>query len=253
VWRIGEATWTPSTSGDALRYMNDPTDDGSSRDYYADRYTGSGDSGGVHYNSGIGNLFFYVLSEGGQHPRYGGVTVTGIGEDAAAAIWYRALVYYFTSSTNFSSARTATLSAAADLYGTSSSQYAAVQDAWYNVGVGSSSSGGGGSTTTTTTCASGYTTYTGSISSTGSAAYLPSSSGYSAGSGVHYATLSGPSSADFDLYLQKYSRSRWSTVTSSTGSTSTESLSYSGSSGTYRVVVYSYSGSGSYTACVDGA
>lgn len=254
VWWMGEDTWTPRTSGDALRYMNNPTADGSSKDYYADRYTGSSDNGGVHLNSGIGNLFFYILSEGGQHPRYGGVTVAGIGEDAAAAIWYRALVYYMTSSTNFSSARTATLSAAGDLYGTTSTQYAAVQDAWYDVGVGSSSSGSGGGSSGggSTTCPSGYTTYTGSLSATGGTAYLPSSSGYSATSGTHYATLTGPSSADFDLYLQKYSRSRWSTVTSSTGSTSTESLSYSGSSGTYRVVVYSYSGSGSYTACVDG-
>jgi hypothetical protein len=36
-------------------------------------------------------------------------------------------------------------------------------------------------------------------------------------------------------------------VASSTGSTSSESLSYNGSTGYYRYVVYSYSGSGSYT------
>ncbi|MDX6329465.1 MAG: zinc metalloprotease ZmpA, partial [Streptomycetaceae bacterium] len=68
-------------------------------------------------------------------PTYSGTTVTGIGRDKAAAIWYHALTVYFTSSTNYKAARVATLKAAADLYGSSSTQYAAVAAAWTGVNV----------------------------------------------------------------------------------------------------------------------
>jgi len=235
-WLIGEATWTPSTSGDALRYMNDPAADGYSYDYYTSG-VGSAD---VHYTSGISNLAFYLLAKGGTHPRGKSTTsVTGIGADEAAAIWYKALADYMTSSTTFSGARTATLSAATALYGASSTEYTQVGNAWSAVGVGSSSGGG------TTSCTS--TTYTGSLSAKGKSAYEPSSSGTSVTVSAQTVSLTGPSSADFDLYLQKKSGSSWSTVASSTGSTSSESISYSGSSATYRVYVYSYSGSGSFS------
>ena len=62
--------------------------------------------------------------------------MTGIGRDAAAKIWFRALTTYMTSSTNYSGARTATLNAARDLYGTGSTQYNAVAAAWSAVSVG---------------------------------------------------------------------------------------------------------------------
>ena len=61
--------------------------------------------------------------------------MTGIGRDAAAKIWYRALTVYMTSSTNYSGARTATLNAAKDLYGAGSTQYNAVAAAWSAVSV----------------------------------------------------------------------------------------------------------------------
>jgi serine protease len=104
--------------------------------------------------------------------------------------------------------------------------------------------GGGGS------CPAGYTTYTGTLSSTGSSLYKPSTTGYTvAVSGSHLAQLTGPASADFDLYLQKKSGSRWNTAKSSLGTTSTESISYNGTSGTYRWRVYSYSGTGDFQLC----
>jgi Zn-dependent metalloprotease len=62
--------------------------------------------------------------------------VTGIGRDAAQRIWFRALTVYMTSNTDYAGARTATLSAATDLYGASSAQHAAVAAAWSAVGVG---------------------------------------------------------------------------------------------------------------------
>jgi len=99
----------------------------------------------VHYSSGIGNHFFYLLSEGSgaktingvsyDSPTCDGSTVSGIGRTDAAAIWYRALTTYFTSSTDYAGARTATLQAAADLYGSSSPQYDAVAAAWSAVSV----------------------------------------------------------------------------------------------------------------------
>ncbi len=107
-----------------------------------------------------------------------------------------------------------------------------------------SGGGGGGSPS----CTNPTQTFTGSLSGTGASAYLPSSTGYTtAVSGTHLACLSGPSGADFDLYLYKKSGSRWSVVASSLGNTASESITYSGTAGTYRWRVYSYSGSGAYT------
>jgi Zn-dependent metalloprotease len=141
-WRIGEDAYTPATAGDALRYMDTPhsgpnygytsNDD---PDHYTERYTGTGDNGGVHINSGIANHVFYLVVKGGPHAHIAGPTVTGIGADKAAKIWYKALTTYMTSSTNFAGARAATLNAATSLYGLGSVEYNAVADAWAACGV----------------------------------------------------------------------------------------------------------------------
>lgn len=141
-WKIGEQSYTPATSGDALRYMDNPHLAGNGGytanddpDHYTERYTGSADSGGVHINSGIANHAFYLAANGGTH-HLSGVTVTGMGTTDSARIWYRALTVYMTSSTNFSGARTAMLNAATDLFGSGSTQYERTQTAWCAVGVG---------------------------------------------------------------------------------------------------------------------
>jgi vibriolysin len=88
----------------------------------------------VHLNSGIANLAFYLLSEGGLHPRQR-VTfrVNGIGIEKAGAVFQRALTQgYFTSNTNFAQARTATEEAARTLYG--AAEVTAVGTAWAAVG-----------------------------------------------------------------------------------------------------------------------
>ena len=54
-----------------------------------------------------------------------------------------------------------------------------------------------------------------------------------------------------DLYLWKWTGSRWATVASSLSSSSSESISYNGSSGYYVWRIYSYSGSGSYDFWLD--
>jgi subtilisin family serine protease len=90
-------------------------------------------------------------------------------------------------------------------------------------------------------------TYTGSFTSVRVSQYQPSTSGFSYSGGTLKGVLSGPSSADFDLYLQRLSGSTWSTVARSEGTTSSETITYSASNGTYRWRVYSYAGTGSYT------
>ncbi|MGW0884115.1 M4 family metallopeptidase [Streptomyces sp. NPDC002671] len=142
-------------NGTPLRYMDKPSKDGGSADNW---YSGVGNLD-VHYSSGPANHFFYLLSEGSGAKVVNGVSynsptadnlpVTGIGRDKALQIWYRALTTKFTSTTDYAGARTGTLAAAGELYGTTSPEYAAVQDAWAGVGVGARSGGGGGGTGTT--------------------------------------------------------------------------------------------------------
>lgn len=69
-------------------------------------------------------------------PTHDGKPVNPIGREAAAKIWFRALTTYMTSSTDYSAARTATLEAAADLYGKNGVVYNNVGNAWAAVNVG---------------------------------------------------------------------------------------------------------------------
>ncbi|WP_329138335.1 M4 family metallopeptidase [Streptomyces sp. NBC_00670] len=127
--------------GSPLRYMDKPSKDGGSADYWSSS-VGNKD---VHYSSGVANHFFYLLSEGSgaktingvsyNSPTSNGSTVTGIGRAKALQIWYKALTTYMTSTTKYSGARTATLSAASALYGSSSTEYNAVKAAWSAVNV----------------------------------------------------------------------------------------------------------------------
>ncbi|RKT11676.1 Zn-dependent metalloprotease [Streptomyces sp. 1114.5] len=127
--------------GSPLRYMDQPSKDGQSADYW-DANVGNLD---VHYSSGVANHFFYLLAEGSgaktingfsyNSPTYDGSTLAGIGRDKAAQIWYKALTTYFTSTTDYAGARAATLSAAADLYGSDSAEYNAVAATWTAVNV----------------------------------------------------------------------------------------------------------------------
>ncbi|MBC7632088.1 M4 family metallopeptidase, partial [Aeromicrobium sp.] len=129
-------------NGAGFRRMDNPIADGSSPNCYSAN-TKNLD---VHYSSGVGNHLFYLLAEGSGAKTINGIahssttcngsTVAGIGRDAAQKIWYRALTVYMTSGTTYSQARTATLSAAQDLYGVGSAQQGAVAAAWSAVSVG---------------------------------------------------------------------------------------------------------------------
>ncbi|HWS39356.1 MAG TPA: M4 family metallopeptidase, partial [Actinoplanes sp.] len=132
-------------TGAPLRYMYNPTLDGSSHGCWST----STNSIDVHYSSGPANHFFFNLAEGTGATAYGtspvcgsAEGVTGIGREKAEKIWYRALDVYFTSNTRYylatnlaNTSRAYTLSAAADLYGLCSTEYKTVQAAWTSVNV----------------------------------------------------------------------------------------------------------------------
>ncbi|KAB7851257.1 M4 family metallopeptidase [Streptomyces mobaraensis] len=127
--------------GKPLRYMDKPSKDGRSADYWR-KDLGDLD---VHYSSGVANHFFYLLAEGSgaktingvkyNSPTWGGIKVNGIGRGAAEKLWYKALTVYMTTNTDYKGARSATLKAARDMFGTKSKQYKTVQAAWDGVNV----------------------------------------------------------------------------------------------------------------------
>jgi Zn-dependent metalloprotease len=135
---IGERLY--KSGNRALRYMYRPSKDGNSADCWSRRVK----SLDVHFSSGVANHFFFMLAEGSGvnaytdatgAPTCNGSSLTGIGRSAAERIWYRALAVYMNSRTSYAGARTATLSAAADLFGAGSTQHNAVAAAWSAVNV----------------------------------------------------------------------------------------------------------------------
>lgn len=134
---------TAGATPEALRFMFKPSLDGRSPDCWKPDL-GNLD---VHYSSGVGNHFFYLLAEGTVVPKgfgrgtkanlkpadlvcAGPSRLKGIGRGKAEKIWYAALTNYMTSDTNYKEARKATLLAAADLHGAQSAEYKAVAAAW---------------------------------------------------------------------------------------------------------------------------
>ncbi|MCB1037840.1 MAG: M4 family metallopeptidase, partial [Acidobacteria bacterium] len=92
---------------------------------------------GVHGNSGIANLAFYLLSQGGFHPRRKSErSVSGIGIVDAAAIYYRAQTVYLGSTSTFADMKTLTRTSANDLFGSTSNQARQTTQSWCTVGIG---------------------------------------------------------------------------------------------------------------------
>ncbi|GAB3201301.1 Zn-dependent metalloprotease [Pontibacter aydingkolensis] len=136
IWLIGEDI---DKQRPALRSMSDPNSEGQPDTYKGDMwYSGTGDNGGVHYNSGVLNHWFYVLSVGksGTNDIGNSYSVTGIGIDAAARIAYRTETVYLTSNSVYADARTYSIQAAIDLYGAGSAQVIQTTNAWHAVGIG---------------------------------------------------------------------------------------------------------------------
>ncbi len=240
-WKIGEECWTPATSGDALRYMNNPTTDGYSTDYYPERLysgsctpTSSNDYCGVHGNSGIANLAYYLLVAGGTHPRSKtSVSVPAIGMTKAEQIFYRALTTgLMTSTTNFQGTRNATKTAAEQLYGAGGSDAAAVTACWDAVGAP-------GGTTPITTLSNGV-----GLGSQGASTgnYLNYKITVPSGQTSLVVTTSG-GTGDADLYVKRGVQASSSTYDGkSEGSTTAETVTIANPvAGDFYVAVYAYS------------
>ncbi len=141
-WLMG-ADFTVRPGKTTLRNMSNPNDptaltqqpDTYEGDFW---YSGSGDNGGVHFNSGVQNFWFYLLSEGGSGINDNGeqYSISAIGMAKAAEIAYRSLTVYLTPNSQYADARTGAIQAATDLYGATSDEVQQVTSAWCAVGVG---------------------------------------------------------------------------------------------------------------------
>ncbi len=205
---IGEKIY--KTSGAYLRRMDNPSADGKS----VNCWTSTTKNLDPHYSSGVGNHAFYLMAEGTGTKTIGGrthsssscngSTVTGMGRDAAAKIWYRALSVYMTSGTTYPQAAGFMVKSAKDLYGTGSSQCATTLAAWQAV-----------STSTAETCGTtppppppsgnllanpGFES--GATSWTSTSGVITSSTGASPRTGSYYAWLDGYGSSHTD-YVQQ--------------------------------------------------
>lgn len=100
------------------------------------------DNGWVHYNSGIPNLAAYLLARGGTHPDTG-ISVTGIGDDRTADVYFASLAS-LTSTADFVAQRIAVQQAAIAL-GFDAAQLCDVRNAFaaVEVGVGDADCDGG--------------------------------------------------------------------------------------------------------------
>lgn len=130
-WTIGADIMGPGTTAKSLRtfknepaYQGDPIlGDDPQPKHLRDKYTGSGDYGGVHINSGIPNHAFYLVA-------------TAIGGRAwvkAGQIWYKTLLALNPTS-DFSQMVAETEASALALFGSGSTAVKAVRKAWKAVG-----------------------------------------------------------------------------------------------------------------------
>lgn len=137
-WLMGE---NGVIGGTGFRSMSDPHSKGDPDTYgTSDPYwvdvencspTYGNDYCGVHTNCGVGNKWFYLLSDGDTH---NGVTVTGIGVENAIQVAYRANAFYWNSQSTYGDAALGTISAANDL-DPSGVWATSVMDAWEAVQV----------------------------------------------------------------------------------------------------------------------
>ncbi len=115
-WLIGEDVFTPGTPGDGLRDLERP------KFSHMKQLTEPSSSYDVHDLSGI--------------PSLAAVKVAGqVGREKMGKIWYQALTEHLGPQSGYAGAARATLQSAAELFGPSSREFQAVNDAWQAVGV----------------------------------------------------------------------------------------------------------------------
>jgi bacillolysin len=111
-WKMGEDA---SAFGGAIRDMWYPTCNSDPGKVTDSQYVcGTGDSGGVHTNSGVPNHCYALLVDGGT---YNGQTITGIGFTKAAHIFWRAQSTYLSRTSDFPAFADALEAAGNDLLG----------------------------------------------------------------------------------------------------------------------------------------
>ena len=248
-WLIGKDFYTIRSMSNPNAYSQPDTYQGT---YW---YTGSGDNGGVHTNSGVLNYWFYLLSVGGSGTNDKGTAfnVTGIGIDKAAAIAFRLNTVYLVSTSKYADARTKAITAAQDLYGATSAEATQTANAWTAVGVGV--------TTPPPACTDTYEPN----ESTSAAKTIPVNTNITAKIGsttdkdyfVFTTTTASPKvqitlsnlPADYDVRL--YNSAGTQLGISQNGSTTTETIKYNTATtgATYYVQVYGYNSAYSATTC----
>jgi Thermolysin metallopeptidase, alpha-helical domain len=87
------------------------------------KYTGSGDNGGVHINSGIPNHAFYLAA----------MEIGGKAWERMGQIWYKTMLK-LTATSQFDDMVETSTESAATLYGNNSREHKAVTKAWKSVG-----------------------------------------------------------------------------------------------------------------------
>jgi Zn-dependent metalloprotease len=130
-WLIGADIMGPETTAKSLRtfkaekaYENDPllgTDP--QPKHLKNKYTGSGDNGGVHINSGIPNHAFYLAA----------MEIGGKAWERTGQIWYKTMLK-LTATSQFDDMVETSTESAATLYGNNSREHKAVTKAWKSVG-----------------------------------------------------------------------------------------------------------------------
>ncbi|MEM7784404.1 MAG: M4 family metallopeptidase [Planctomycetota bacterium] len=139
--RGGNNDWL--VGGDAiaggLRDFVNPNAGNQPDTYLGDQWwTSPGDNGGVHFNSGVQNKWFHLLSEGADNyvnDNDESYTFGGIGFEKAAEISYRNLTVYLGRDSQYQDARDGAVQAAIDLYGEGSDEHIATSTAWAAVGL----------------------------------------------------------------------------------------------------------------------
>jgi hypothetical protein len=95
------------------------------------------DNGGIHFNNGVFNYWFYLLTEGGSgvNDNNQSYEVEGIGIQKTEKLLMHIILNYLTPRMNYAKIRIASQSAAVDLWGENSEELAQVANAWFAVGV----------------------------------------------------------------------------------------------------------------------
>lgn len=139
-WYIGDQILRPGSSGGPFRNMANPNEF-ENADTYGGLFFNNGDI--VHYDSGIQNFWYYLLTEGGTGTNDNSdlYAVTAIGMNDAMQIAYRNLAFYLTPNSTFMDSRDGSEQAAIDLFGLCSIQHNETIHAWFAVGVGPAENG----------------------------------------------------------------------------------------------------------------